>query len=172
MRSVPDWLGTHGGYAATSPCHVRLDQLAVRRVRSARRSPATTICHRAAPGSWDYGCPCRRSHPIEVFAPSRAACLIRADVFRALTDSTNASFVPATWRMSIWLSPAPAGQPLHQVPSAVVSHVGGASSSGQGPASHVGTNPPNLMVCFGQIPCPPALFLRCLPLQSPCVWPS
>jgi len=99
----------------------------------------------------------------EVFAPCAAACLIRADVFRDANGFDERFFcyvedVDLAFRLRLQ------GHHCIQVPAAVVSHVGGASSpvQGFGFARRHGTR--NLMWCF--VKCmPAALFWPLLPLH-------
>jgi N-acetylglucosaminyl-diphospho-decaprenol L-rhamnosyltransferase len=99
----------------------------------------------------------------EVFSPCAAACLIRADAFRDAHGFDERFFcyvedVDLGFRLRLQ------GHHCIQVPAAVVSHVGGASSASQssGFARRHGTR--NLMWCF--VKCMPAgLFWPLLPLH-------
>jgi N-acetylglucosaminyl-diphospho-decaprenol L-rhamnosyltransferase len=111
-----------------------------------------------------YGWPLAALPPEgEVFAPCAAACLIRADVFRDAGGFDERFFcyvedVDLAFRLRLQ------GHRCIQVRSAVVSHVGGASSGskGHGFARRHGTR--NLMWCF--VKCmPSALFWPLLPLH-------
>jgi GT2 family glycosyltransferase len=111
-----------------------------------------------------YGWPLAALPPEgEVFAPCAAACLIRADIFRDAHGFDERFFcyvedVDLAFRLRLQ------GHHCIQVPAAVVSHLGGASSGGKGSgfARRHGTR--NLMWCF--VKCmPPALFWPLLPLH-------
>jgi GT2 family glycosyltransferase len=111
-----------------------------------------------------YGWPLAALPPEgEVFAPCAAACLLRADVFREAGGFDERFFcyvedVDLAFRLRLQ------GHHCVQVRSAVVSHVGGASSGGKGSAFARRHGTRNLMWCF--VKCmPPALFWPLLPLH-------
>jgi N-acetylglucosaminyl-diphospho-decaprenol L-rhamnosyltransferase len=100
----------------------------------------------------------------EVFSPCAAACLIRADAFREAGGFDERFFcyvedVDLAFRLRLL------GHNCIQIPAAVVSHVGGASSGAEGSRFARRHGIRNLMWCF--VKCmPAALFWPLLPLHG------
>jgi len=94
----------------------------------------------------------------EVFSPCAAACLIRADAFRAADGFDERFFcyvddVDLAFRLRLQ------GHTCIQVPTAVVTHAGGISSGGRGTAFARRHGTRNLIWCF----------VKCMP--GPLFWP-
>jgi N-acetylglucosaminyl-diphospho-decaprenol L-rhamnosyltransferase len=162
---APDWLerlveATRRHPAAVMFGSTQLD------AADPKRLDGAGDCYLAIGIPWrgGYGWPLAALPPEgEVFSPCAAACLVRADAFRDVEGFDERFFcyvedIDLGFRLRLL------GHRCVQVPAAVVSHVGGASSATQGTgfARRHGTR--NLMWCF--VKCmPAALFWPLLPLH-------